>query len=219
MTESSAAIASDVGVHKTHTAWTFWYHNPIDKNWDLKSYSQIYEFTSLEDFWKLYNSWTECLPPLSEGMFFLMRKLRNGNYIHPLWEDRYNREGGFWSFKISKDIAEEVWKDLSIHLIAEKVVQELGDTMMINGISISPKRNFCIIKVWNNDFKKCDKALLNQKISSLNFSECMYKCHNDNIANDQNKAKKYSMQKNGGRGGKKDSDGYNSRGRGRGRCR
>ena len=197
MENETLAIASDKGIHKTHTAWTFWYHNPIDKNWDLNSYTKIYEFHTLEDFCKIYNSWDDCLPHISEGMFFLMRKLDSGSYINPLWEDKYNRNGGFWSFKINKDDAEIIWKDLSNYLVGEQMCKYINDSMMINGISISPKRNFCILKIWNNDHKKCDKALLSNKIPNLAFSECMYKCHNDNIANDQNKGKRGTAQKSG----------------------
>ena len=183
--------------HRLNTNWCIWYHNPIDKNWDLNSYTKIYEFQTLEDFCKIYNSWAECLPHISEGMFFLMRKLDNGSYINPLWEDKYNRNGGFWSFKINKDDAEPIWKDLSSYLVGEQLCRYINDSMMINGISISPKRNFCILKIWNNDHKKCDKALLSNKIPNLSFSECMYKCHNDNIANDQNKGKKSGPPKAG----------------------
>ena len=42
--------------HPTHTTWTFWYHNPVDKNWDLKSYTKIFEFQTLEEFWRMYHS-------------------------------------------------------------------------------------------------------------------------------------------------------------------
>lgn len=178
------------GVNPTHTSWVLWYHNPVDKKWDLGSYTKVYEFSNLEDFWKLTNNWDSCLPPVSDGMFFLMRKLANNNYINPLWEDKYNRNGGFWSFKIAKESAIQVWHELSVHLIAEKLCQYTADTMLINGISISPKRSFCIIKIWNNDFHKSDVALLSQKIDKIDMTECMYKCHNDNIANDQQKMKR-----------------------------
>ena len=197
MDNNTVAIASDTGIHKTHTAWTFWYHNPVDKNWDLKSYTKIYEFQTLEDFYKIYNSWDECLPHISEGMFFLMRKFSENNYVNPLWEDKYNRNGGFWSFKINKEASEITWKDLTEYLVSEQMCRYPSDTMMINGISISPKRNFCILKIWNNDHKKCDKALLCSEIPNLSFSECMYKCHNDNIVNDQNKIKKPTTQRPG----------------------
>ncbi len=200
MVDNTITEAQVPTVHKTHTAWTFWYHNPTDKNWDLNSYTKIYEFETLEDFFKVFNSWDECLPHISEGMFFLMRKFGDDNYINPLWEDKYNRDGGFWSFKINKEDANTIWRDLSNYLVAEQMCRYVNDSMMINGISISPKRNFCILKIWNNDYKKCDKALLSNSIPNLSFSECMYKCHNDNIANDQNKIKKQNTHKNVSRG-------------------
>ena len=195
MAESVELSMPKTIINKTHTSWILWYHNPIDKNWSISSYIKIYEFSSLQDFWRILNSWNSCLPPPSEGMFFLMRKLKNGNCINPLWEDKYNRTGGFWSFKISKDNANLTWNQLSIYLIAEQISKYVNDTMMINGISISPKRNFCIIKIWNNDSKKCDKTLLNKNISEIDYNECMYKCHVDNIANDKVKLKKYSQKK------------------------
>lgn len=178
------------GGHPTHTSWVLWYHNPVDKKWDLKSYTKVYEFSSLEDFWKLSNNWDTYLPQVSDGMFFLMRRLKNGNFINPLWEDKYNRNGGFWSFKITKESAVSVWHELSIHLIAERLCQYTSDTMMVNGISISPKRSFCIIKIWNNDYQKSDVSLLSKGIGQIDMTECMYKCHNDNIANDQQKMKR-----------------------------
>ena len=127
------------------------------------------------------------MPSVSEGMFFLMRKIDDNTYINPLWEDTYNREGGFWSFKLNKEKAIEVWNILCDYLVSENITKSKENSLIINGISISPKRNFCIIKIWNNTTKMCDKSLLNQNINSLSYDECMYKCHNDNIANDRNK--------------------------------
>jgi hypothetical protein len=180
--------------HPTHTSWVLWYHNPVDKKWDLKSYTKVYEFSSLEDFWRMSNNWKTYLPPVSEGMFFLMRRQKNGNYINPLWEDKYNRNGGFWSFKITKDAAVSVWHELSVHLIGERLCEYTSDTMMVNGISISPKRSFCIIKIWNNDYRRSDVSLLRKNMSEIDMTECMYKCHNDNIANDQQKMKRLTSK-------------------------
>jgi hypothetical protein len=119
-----------------------------------------------------------------------MRRLKNNCNINPLWEDKYNRSGGFWSFKINKTDAELVWQTLSVYLISENICKSLDESMLINGISISPKRNFCIIKIWNNDNKYCDKMLLNNNIPVINYNECMYKSHLDNIANDKIKIQK-----------------------------
>ena len=108
-------------INNTHTTWAVWYHNPSDKNWDLKSYSKLYEFSNLEDFWKLYTNWNEYLPTCDEGMFFIMRRLKNNCYINPLWEDKYNRNGGFWSFKITKEESSKIWEELSIYLVSENI--------------------------------------------------------------------------------------------------
>ena len=38
-------------------------------------------------------------------MFFLIRK-HNDECIYPQWEDKHNRKGGYWSFKVAKDDSE-----------------------------------------------------------------------------------------------------------------
>ncbi len=86
----------------TNNKWIVWYHNPSDKDWSIASYKDILEISSIEDFWVLKNSWEKCLPSVSEGMFFLMRK-KGDVCIYPQWEDKHNRDGGYWSFKVSKD--------------------------------------------------------------------------------------------------------------------
>jgi hypothetical protein len=174
-----------------NTNWCIWYHNPMDKNWTLNSYKKIYEFDSLEKFWDLYKEWNNYLPCIYDGMFFLMRKINN-TLIYPLWEDKHNKNGGFWSFKVNKDIAEEIWIQLSVHLISESLCQDPKNSNIINGISISPKKNFCIIKIWNNNKQKCDIAILNHFSDKINFNECMFKCHIDNISNDKMKTLKYN---------------------------
>lgn len=178
-------------LHPTHTKWCIWYHNPFDKNWGLSSYSKVYEFDNIESFWNLYKEWDNYLPKIYDGMFFLMRKIGD-NVIYPLWEDKNNRRGGFWSFKVDKELSPKIWLDLSIYIISENLCVNSEQSMLINGISISPKKNFCIIKIWNNDQTKSDLGLLNGEIPNLNFEECMYKCHVDNIANDKIKVKKYT---------------------------
>jgi translation initiation factor 4E len=180
----------DDKTHPTHTSWALWYHNPHDQSWDLKSYTKVCEFQSIEQFWLLYKNWDTYLPKVFDGMYFLMRKLKNGNYIYPMWEDKYNKRGGFWSFKIAKEEAVDVWNKLSMHLIGEQIANEEENIMTINGISISPKKSFCIIKIWNSDFSLKSNGLIDQGLDFLDFKEVMYKCHNDNIVYDQQKAKK-----------------------------
>ena len=65
---------SEYKKHQLNTNWIVWYHNPSDKSWSLDSYKSILELSYLEDFLVLKNSWAECLPSASEGMFFFNEK-------------------------------------------------------------------------------------------------------------------------------------------------
>jgi translation initiation factor 4E len=133
-----------------NSSWCLWYHDPENNNWDIKSYKKIYSFNSIERYWTLHNTLQDGM--INSGMFFLMR-----DGIMPMWEDGNNINGGFWSYKIPKKEAHDAWIDLSVALIAECVSSEM-DT--ITGISISPKKAFCVIKIWNNDSKKKSEKYL-----------------------------------------------------------
>ena len=170
-----------------NSKWILWYHNPSDKNWNLDSYIKIVELSSIEDFCRLKNSWKNNLPNLTEGMFFLMRIL-NDKIIYPQWEDRHNREGGYWSIKIDKEQSEEIWFNLLMLLIGETITNGNYDSLNINGISISPKKQFCILKIWNNNNKDSDKKLLNSYFDKYHDS-FLYTNHEYNISRDTNKKK------------------------------
>ena len=179
--------------HETHTKWIVWYHNPSDKNWNIESYKDIVEISSLEDFCVLKNSWDSCLPKINEGMFFLMRKTNNG-CIYPRWEDKHNKNGGYWSFKVPKEHSSTAWFELMVYIIGEHGTNDPNNTMQINGISVSPKKNFCIFKIWNKDYNKSNKNILSN-FDFLNMNEVIYSNHQDNIKKDKLKTFKYNKKK------------------------
>lgn len=180
--------------HPTNTKWVVWYHNPSDKNWGLESYKDIIEISSIEDFFVLKNSWNLCLPGTNEGMFFLMRK-NEDKCIYPQWEDPCNRKGGYWSFKILKDKSNECWFNLFMCTIGECISDKITDSLGINGISISPKKNFCIIKIWNNDSTNNTTDYLSKNLDFLDMNEVLYSCHELNIKKDIDKVKKRESYK------------------------
>ena len=102
-------------------------------------------------------------------MLFLMKE-----NVEPLWEHEKNINGGCWSFKISKGDLKTSWEELSVNLTSETLCK---NSDIINGISISPKKTFCIIKIWNNDKNKNKSNLLNS-VNNLSFDSCIYKAHN-----------------------------------------
>ena len=181
--------------HRLNSKWVVWYHNPSDKSWNKDSYKDILELHTLEDYLVLKNSWDKCLPLVSEGMFFLMRKLDSGKVIYPQWEDVNNKDGGYWSFKIDKDESQNVWFKLCSFTIGECICCNTMESLQVNGISISPKKNFCIIKIWNNNYKKEDIKLLSEKLSFLDMEQVKYSSHVKNIERDTTKQQKYSTSK------------------------
>ena len=122
---------------KLNNEFTLWYHNPNDTSWTQDSYHQILSFTNFEEFWTLdYFIGKEMI---EEGMFFVMK-----DDVLPIWEDDLNKDGGYISWKVDKRISYTYWTDLIGYLITNNLMKD----EVINGISISPKKNFNIIKLW-----------------------------------------------------------------------
>ena len=148
--------------------WTLWAHLPYDKTWDLDSYKQISDITSFEDAITLFENLPEII--IKNGMLFLMRK-----GISPMWEDPQNKDGGCFSYTINQNIVVNVWKKISYILVGETLTNEKY-SKNITGITISPKKNFCIIKVW---LTNCEEHELNKiiDIDGLSNQECIFKKH------------------------------------------
>ena len=156
--------------NKLNNEWTLWFHSPIEPNWGIDSYKNIYSIKTIEEFWEVYNKLKSIY--VENAMFFLMK-----GDIPPLWESSENIDGGCWSFKIYKKSVFDTWLDLSINMLCETLTTNIGDSDIINGLSISPKKTFSIIKIWNNDSSKNDNNLINNSIKNINLDESLYKSH------------------------------------------
>jgi hypothetical protein len=154
--------------HKLKSDWTLYFHNPELNDWGNESYIKIYKFDTIEQFWALMNKIPQL--HLSTGMYFLMR-----GDIKPVWEDELNKNGGCWSYKVSKKDASLAYKELLVATISENICPK--EPQIINGASISPKKGFCIIKIWNNDNKKTSKGLLEKNIKYIDLEQTIYKSY------------------------------------------
>lgn len=132
--------------------WAFYFHDPYDDNWEKDGYTNICTLSNIKEFWTMYNLVS---PNLHKGMFFLMRE-----HIFPTWNDEENKNGGFLSIKILKERAAKFCEELMANLVNESLLIEdrREKWNLVNGISISPKRHFCIIKIWlkNTDIQDVD---------------------------------------------------------------
>lgn len=157
-----------------HNVWVLWYHEMNSSDWSRESYLKVAEFKTVEEFWTVYNH----LPTLVvNGMWFLMRKEWNNELIYPLWEDPSVINGGAWLFKVHKSQADNSWLNLSELLIGETICNDSEQKIM--GLSISPKRHYVTIRVWNNDKTQTDTSIFNENIPNINFNEAIYKVHQE----------------------------------------
>jgi len=168
MVDSSLQEA-DPSYHKLYDNWTLWAHLPHDTDWTVKSYKEIFIFDSVEKIIALFESLPEKL--IKNCMLFLMR-----DGIHPTWEDPKNRKGGCFSFKISNKMVYTAWKNLAYILVGETLSTNKKMMANINGITISPKKNFCIIKVWTTNCDCQNPEVLNE-VKGISTYGCLFKKH------------------------------------------
>lgn len=154
---------------KLNDSWTLWAHLPHDTDWSINSYKKIMTFSSVEESVSL----CESLPSkmINNCMLFLMRK-----GIQPVWEDEKNCNGGCFSYKVNNKYVPEAWKTLYYLMIGETITKNMELLPNINGITISPKKSFCIIKIWTSVCNFQDSNVI-EIIPELNLYGCIFKKH------------------------------------------
>jgi hypothetical protein len=168
--QPNKADMSEDEFHKLSDKWCLWAHLPHDTDWSIESYKRIYTFTSVEETIAV----TETLPDIlvKNCMLFLMRE-----GIKPIWEDPKNRNGGCFSYKVPNKSVYEVWKELTYILVGGTISAQESFTKSVTGITISPKKNFCIIKIWLTNCLNQNAAIITDDIKGLSAVGCLFKKH------------------------------------------
>ena len=163
---------SAVEQHPLYDKWVLWAHLPHDTDWSVTSYTKIMEVETLEDVISLLNS----VPALmvKNCMLFFMRK-----GINPTWEDPKNCNGGCFSFKVSNRNVSNVWKQLSYLLTGETISNNPKFQENVTGITISPKKSFCILKIWLSSLNYQNPRII-QQVDGLDVRGCLFKKHKPN---------------------------------------
>jgi hypothetical protein len=148
-------------------SWTLYFHSPEETKWTLNTFISLGSMKNWREFWSVIDTLKEA--SLSDGMFFMMR-----DPSPPLWESHQNIRGGCYSFRCQKKDASEIYLNYIIAAMIDSLAGHPENR--INGISISPKRGFNIIKVWNTDAQKFNSpSNLNTNVSSaIREGDIMY---------------------------------------------
>lgn len=163
--------------HKFSSSWTLWFHKVDVNDWSNDSYVKVVEgVDNIEKFILM----TKNINQVTSGMFFLMK-----DGIFPTYEDEKNIGGGYWSFRVGKGEANEVWFNLVAALVGNTLTKKVSDIEGITGITISPKIKNCIFKIWNDDKAVNDSSIFTEDIDGIVPSEAQYRNHVENIQRDK----------------------------------
>ena len=169
-TMEQATSSTESSFHKLSSNWTLWAHLPHNTDWSIKSYIPISTFTTVEETLAV----TETLPSIlvENCMLFMMKE-----GIKPTWEDPKNRNGGCFSYKISNKNVYKVWKDLTYVVAGASISTNMNFVNCVTGITISPKKNFCIIKIWMTDCNNQNPGVVTSEVKGLSPQGCIFKKH------------------------------------------
>ena len=99
--------------------------------------------------------------------------------IQPIYEDKQNINGGVWTFKLSKKNCNNFWKEMCYLLCNDELTVKKEDSNIITGISISPKINNFIFKIWIRKPVKIN--ILKKNIKNLYIKDALYRSHLRNL--------------------------------------
>jgi len=169
-TTMTTELTSNEEHHLLSDKWTLWAHLPHNTDWSIASYIKIFTYSTVEETIAV----TETLPSIlvENCMLFMMR-----DGVKPTWEDPKNRNGGCFSYKISNKTVAKVWKELSYVVVGGTVSKQSGYVNNVTGITISPKKNFCIIKIWMSDCSNQNPEVVTTDLKGLSPAGCLFKKH------------------------------------------
>ena len=168
--DNSMNLLSPSPSHKLHDSWTMWAHLPHDTDWTILSYKNIFTMKTIEESIAISETMPDVL--VKNCMLFLMKE-----GVKPIWEDPQNRSGGCFSYKINNKTVHEVWKQLCYLLVGSTISNQQSFVANVTGITISPKKNFCIIKIWMSTCANQNPAIISNEVTGLTSHGCIFKKH------------------------------------------
>jgi hypothetical protein len=165
-------------MYNLNNQWTCWIHYQNDNVWTLDRYQNITTLITLKDAVLFIENLDENI--IKKTMLFFMK-----DSILPLWESEDNINGGCFSYKISNVNIVNIFKILLYKILGNTLINDEATLNNINGISISPKKNFCIIKIWmrnkniisNYDFTSNKDPFAIHTIFNIEEQLCVFKEH------------------------------------------
>jgi hypothetical protein len=151
-------------------AWSLWYHSPKETKWTTATYIHIATIRTWEEFWTLVDLIGD--DTFLNGFFFFMK-----DPTPPRWENKANIRGGTYSMRLSRKDAFDNFIKYTVSAMVDMASHNPANK--INGVTISPKRGFNIINIWNEDFTYSALEDLREYTRRLPGEEVRYTRHID----------------------------------------
>jgi hypothetical protein len=138
---------------KLNSTWIVWIHENSNPEWDLRSYTSIFNIDSIGSMWRFLS----VLDNLDKNVrqYYIMR-----DGITPIWEDNNNKNGAICSIMIDNmnrngrhsrgDLGVDAFAAICILVMNESFVK---NNMDINGLCYSIKSRSVLIKLWVKDYE------------------------------------------------------------------
>lgn len=142
--------------HPLQRSWTMWYDSPnaaIKKdptNWH-SNVKQIVSFSTVEDFWSLFNN---LMAPSKLGLQSNYHLFKEG--VMPAWEDPQNKGGGKWVIELQKgerDLLNTIW----LYSILAIIGEAFADSDDICGAVISLRKARNRLCIWTKTSSDAEK--------------------------------------------------------------
>lgn len=150
--------------------WDMYCHLPNNDDWSLSGYRVVFRgISTVEDTIALSETIPDAMLRLS--MIFVMR-----SGVAPMWEDPRNKSGGSFSFKVPTRQVPEMWTQMMFAALGGCLFRNPRHADKLTGITISPKKNFSILKVWMTDCSLQDASILSD-LPGLSKERCLFLQH------------------------------------------
>ncbi len=146
---------------------------PHDSKWNMESYVRIAAMYTVEEAIALMESLPANL--VENCMLFLMRE-----GIAPRYEDPENIMGGYFSYKVANKAVPDTWRKMAYAVMGNVVSRHHSFVQSLTGITISPKKGFCILKVWMRNGNHQDATMVTTEIKTIQPQGCIFGFHPKN---------------------------------------
>lgn len=151
---------------KLDSQWTLYYHDVNNDDFSRDTFRKVCKYSTIGEMLFMINK----LTTFQSGMFFIMR-----DDTSPLFKDPENINGGMWTYKIPKKDSDNIFKNLVVATSMEVLTKDPSQMPQINGLSVSPKINNLVIKIWSNNPTEKDPERLFTHIEGLDHNTARFK--------------------------------------------